>query len=261
MSVLHSSDRKYPLQNYLQNYDRFKFHNRDVSLSIPYGRLSSKSSSISFSLPLSYPQSWQSPPLSFPTVSRLLFSPKFLLFIFLLYLPALSLCPLPAALPEDDQLKQFPPCTSHCNRDCRGFVASQLSPLQMGRWAPLHSPWPKYAEAINSIILNMLYGMTTKWLNTESWLRNFFLQKLLLWCNWHCTMQGSSYKETLHELDNYFSHSWVTGDSKQVVVTAPGLCVLSISHLKSPPCPQLKKIVLFLIAKQASLSCTHLRTL
>lgn len=71
-------------------------------------------------------------------------------------------------------------------------------------------------------------------------------------------MQGTSYKETLHELGN----SWVTVDSKQVMVTAPGLCILSISHLKPHPCPQLKKkIVLFLIAKQASFSCAHLRTL
>lgn len=140
MSVLHSPDRKYPLQTYLQNYDRSKFHNRDVSLSIPYGRLSSRSSSISFSLPLSYPQSWESPPLSFPTVSRLLFSPKFLIFVFLLYLPALSLCPLPAALPEDDQLKQFPPCTSHCNRELQGFCGIPTFPSPNGKMSPSTFP-------------------------------------------------------------------------------------------------------------------------
>lgn len=149
----------------------------------------SQSSSISLSLLMRVTSSFF--PNSALQFSRLLYFPKFI-FIFLLLFLTLSLCPLSAApvLPEDDQLKQFHPCSSHCNRGLHWFCGIPNFPSPNRKMSPF--PMTQICRGNVSIILNILYHifrMMTKGLNVPSWLKNVFLTDTV----------HSSCKETLHE--------------------------------------------------------------
>lgn len=145
MSVLHSPDRKYPLQSYLQNYDRSKFHNRDVLLSIPYSRLMKLRAALFHSLCSCHILSHESHLILFqqchaPRFFRLLFSPKSLHFIFLLLLPALSLCPPSAATAWGWPAQAISSLLLSLQRRTAAFFWYPTFPLSQQEDEPLYIP-------------------------------------------------------------------------------------------------------------------------
>lgn len=141
--------------------------------------------------------------------SRLWFSPKFLLFTFLLLLPSLSLCPLSAAPAWGWPAQEIHPCSSHCNRGLQCFCGIPTLPSPNRKMSPSTFPMTQICRGNNIHYIKYIIQYDHK-INKYSELIEEFLP------NWHCTIQASSCKETLHELGKYYGHSRVTMDSSRL---------------------------------------------